>query len=138
MVKANEVVDYVDATRPVKVYWNLHKNCLSVQQDGLVKCHADGISLKNFKTVVNASGRDRVRRENRKNVHAFIKGNVYLKGERPLPFPLCPLAYNPYKDDHWIEKETGKHVDSGEHVQVINRKVLAFGFTYLETREKIL
>lgn len=138
MVKSNEVCEYVDVSRPVKVYWNLHKNCLSVQQDGLVKCHADGISLRDFKAVVSASGRDRVRRENRKNVHAFIKGTLYPKGERPLPFPLYPLAYNPYKNDHWIEKETGKHVDAGEHVQIINRSVLAFGFTYLETKDEIL
>lgn len=84
---------------PVKVYRNLHKSAAngaptySVMQDGLVVAHASGIALTGVQFIVNAAGREKVLREKRKNVHAFVTG--YVARECP-PYTLR-ASYNPYK-----------------------------------------
>ena len=35
----------IDTTRKVFVYKNLHKDCWSIKQDGLVKAHANDVTL---------------------------------------------------------------------------------------------
>lgn len=89
----------IDLTRPVKVYRNLHGSAAhrySVQQGGLVVAHGEQVILSSVKFVVNEAGRQRVLREKRKNVHAFVTGFVcssIIVGEA-LPFRV---SYNPYK-----------------------------------------
>ena len=43
----------INPAKPVKVYWNLHRDCFSVQQDGLVVCHADQVELHVYHPAVN-------------------------------------------------------------------------------------
>jgi hypothetical protein len=74
--KSSEVLDHIDPTKPVFVYRNLHKKCLSVRQGGIVKCHAENVVLMDCEFKVSIKGRDRVRKEGKKNVHAGIKGMV--------------------------------------------------------------
>lgn len=145
-VDAVGVLEHIDVTRPVKVYRNLHKKCLSVQQDGLVRCHTKNISLLYFKTMVNRAGRDKVRLEKRKNVHAFVKGFVLnspadgveymITSGKGLPFSWSEMTYNPYKNDHWTEKETGKHVDSGKFLEIVDNQVWIFDFLYLKDKNE--
>ena len=66
----------IDLKRPVFVYKNLHKDCWSVKQDGLTKAHTNEINMWDCKFQVNAKGRQRVLNEQRKNVHAGIKGYI--------------------------------------------------------------
>ena len=40
---SDEVVPYINVDRPVFVYRNLNFKCLSVMQDGIVRCHVDNI-----------------------------------------------------------------------------------------------
>ncbi len=72
--KSSEVAEHIDPTKRVRVYRNLHKNCFSVKQDGLVRCHADHVTLEDCKFIVSKAGQKRVRDEGRKNVHAFVEG----------------------------------------------------------------
>ena len=72
--KSNEIAQHIDLTKKVRVYRNLHKNCFSVKQDGLVRCHADHVTLRDCKFIVSKAGQKRVRDEGRKNVHAFVEG----------------------------------------------------------------
>ncbi len=44
---------------------------------GLVVAHAKGAALDDAKTIVSQAGRERVFREGRKNVHAYIEGNLH-------------------------------------------------------------
>ena len=55
----------IDESRRVYVYKNLHKNCYSVRQDGLVKMHTDGICLYDAQFRVGKKGRERVLEEGR-------------------------------------------------------------------------
>ena len=62
----------------VRVYWNLHKGRFSVQdyKTGKVIEHRNMIYMTDVKFHVRKGGNQRVRDEGRKNVHAFMIGNL--------------------------------------------------------------
>lgn len=81
----------------VRVYFNLHKKLFSVmdKRTRRVVSHTEHIVLHNVKFIVNENGRQRVLREKKKNVHAFVEGDV-------LDMLVCErvntnVTYNPYK-----------------------------------------
>ena len=79
-----KVVDGVEvAPDRVKVYYNLQKDCLSVidAETGLLYCHAHRVELHNAKFRVQLAGRNRVIKEKRKNVHAYVVGDCHDIGE---------------------------------------------------------
>ena len=67
-----------------EVYRNLHfrdETVYSVRKDGLVEGHAlmvilDGSTAKPVKLAVGPKGNERVREEQRKNVHAVVRGHM--------------------------------------------------------------
>jgi hypothetical protein len=102
------------------VYRNLHKDCFSVKQDGLVRCHADNVTLFNVEFIVSKAGQRRVRDEKKKNVHAFVEGFVvdtreadnYVDGnwsdeqiENGFTHWQCAY-YNPYECDGFMNTTT--------------------------------
>jgi hypothetical protein len=92
------LLDKPDYGRKVQVYRNLHKGCYSVRckKSGRVIYHTDKIYLQDVEFKVSESGRQRVLREKRKNVHAFVEG-VWLP---MLPVTVSTterIRYNPYK-----------------------------------------
>jgi len=94
----------IDKSKPLKVYWNLHRKCYSVQQNGLVVGHTDRIELCDVTFKVSEAGRQRVLKERKKNVHAFVTGYLYDGKEEPnyntRRFPNeIHIVYNPYKYD---------------------------------------
>jgi hypothetical protein len=115
-----QVLEHVDADKPVRVYRNLHKQLISVKQDGLVRCHTDNVVLHFCKFIVSKAGQKRVRDEKRKNVHAYIEGVVVDARETDnlLRFEWSTLYYNPYKTDFWEEYVSGKEVELAEWVDV--------------------
>ena len=97
----------IDFDRKVFVYKNLHKGCWSIKQDGIVKAHADNVTLYQVMMKVNRKGRERVLKEKRKNVHAGIKGYLRLdEFERvwdDLPEDqFDEITYNPYKYSSFV------------------------------------
>jgi hypothetical protein len=93
----------------IEVYWNLHLRCYSVRalegaDKGRVIAHAGALALRDVTFRVGEAGRQRVLRERRKNVHAFVRGVV-------IPFKADPtrydsrrpldVGYNPYKTGHF-------------------------------------
>ena len=93
---------HIDTSRKVFVYKNLHKDCWSVKQDGLVKAHTKSINLWDCSFRVNAKGRAKVLEEKRKNVHAGIVGYI---DENAMTFGTA-VTYNPYKYSTFVEKDT--------------------------------
>lgn len=71
----------------VAVYFNLHRKCYSVRaeegpQKGRVIAHASGVGLHFCTMSVGEAGNRKVRETGKKNVHAFIRGELsYLIGE---------------------------------------------------------
>lgn len=83
--------------RRVRVYRNLHKDCWSVLFKGLVVAHAKTVQLKNVQFIVNRGGQERFLREGRKNVHAFVSGELVALDKFPLTIPSTEVTYNPRK-----------------------------------------
>lgn len=86
--------------RPVQVYFNFHRRCWSVRQRGLVVGHAKSLVLRDVTWRVQPSGRERVRREGKKNVHAYASGWVthliLLDGTEQA------VRYNPYELETFV------------------------------------
>jgi hypothetical protein len=62
----------------VEVYWNLTRNCWSIRDaaTGRIHAHADKVSVRGAQFIVQPAGRKRVLRERKKNVHAFVRGEL--------------------------------------------------------------
>ena len=101
---SDAVLEHIDPTKPVRVYRNLHRKCVSVKQGTLVRCHARNVVLKDCKFIVSEAGQKRVREQGRKNVHAFIEGFVIEErhSNRLGDFGWDTTYYNPYTTDHWV------------------------------------
>jgi hypothetical protein len=92
----------------VEVYWNLHKKCWSVRHKGKVIKHCSCIRLRDVQWVVQPGGQARVRKQGRKNVHAFARGTLQrfdqaLDCHRDEGYQSCiELRYNPYINDSFV------------------------------------
>jgi len=113
---------HIDTSRKVFVYKNLHKDCWSVKQDGLVKAHADDINLWDCSFRVNAKGRAKVLEEQRKNVHAGVIGYID-ENETPMTVGTA-VTYNPYKYASFVEKSTEEPVFWRGHASLTHNKVV--------------
>ena len=89
----------IDESRRVYVYKNLHRNCYSVRQDGLVKMHTDGICLYDAQFRVGKKGRERVLETGVKNVHAGVSGYIDTDWDlqQSPPTNFRSVIYNPKK-----------------------------------------
>jgi hypothetical protein len=111
----------------VMVYYNLHKHTFSVQKNGLVVLHADYVKLKDVEFRVRQGGKEKVRKEKSKNVHAFVIGDlvdycVYPCDDIPEEPTGDIVTYNPYKYDTFVYKETEEPVTTASEVDMINSK----------------
>ena len=106
----------------VEVYWNLRKHTWSVRakKTHLVIDHKDSILLKDAILSVKQGGRNRVLRDQQKNVHAFAIGTV--KELDPI-YNISPLAdnykqviYNPYKYNSFVIADTEEPIYEADHV----------------------
>jgi hypothetical protein len=112
-----------DAPR-VEVYWNLHKKCFSYRLSGGKVTHARSLLLKDVKFAVQPAGRERVLREKKKNVHAFVRGTllyvqnikemedvVYAPGASEVIDNVLyngyAARYNPYEAGHFQVSSIG-------------------------------
>lgn len=119
-----------------KIYRNLNNGKLSIKHPcGKVSGWAKNITLCNVKLIVNEKGRDKVRREKVKSVHAYIEGEILSteKFSRKDANPSIEYAhieytqlsdlgrvlsldnlvvayYNPYTTDFWVNKDTGEEL----------------------------
>lgn len=88
----------------VDVYWNFHKRVFSVRYRGRVIAHATRVFLYGCTFVVQKAGRERVRREGRKNVHAMVRG-VLIPGYDYPHVPVLDVRYNPFRNDTFVTSE---------------------------------
>ena len=98
----------LDDSRKVFIYKNLHKDCWSIKQDGLVKAHVTEISLYSCSFRVNRLGRRRVLREKRKNVHAGASG--WIDSRETFDWndnhpKAQEVTYNPYTYESSVYKQ---------------------------------
>lgn len=95
----------INFNKPVMIYKNLHNGLFSVKQDGLVVAHIESVLLASVSFKVNDSGRNRVIREKKKNVHAFIVGYILNVNNTPMSLLKRSITYNPYKFNYFYFKD---------------------------------
>lgn len=94
----------------VRVYRNLHKDCWSVKDFdsssptyNRVIAHAKEVCLEDASFIVSEAGRQKVRRESRKTVHAYIQGVPCSGSTEVSDFAeVSEVKYNPYRDEGFI------------------------------------
>lgn len=111
----------------VMVYYNLHKHTFSVKLNDRVILHADYVKLGNVEFRVRQGGKEKVRSEKQKNVHAFIIGDLLDYCEFPCEnIPNEPtdkvVTYNPYKYDSFVYKDSEEPIYNAKEVDMINLK----------------
>ena len=115
----------------VKVYYNLNKHTFSVTHDSKVIMYADYVKLKDVEFRVRQGGKEKVRSEKRKNVHAFVIGELIEYSERyskdiPIPSSNDIITYDPYKYDSFVFKNNEQPVFYAKEIDMINLKDKVF------------
>lgn len=118
----------------VEAYYNLHRGCISYRPIGGRVSHAAAITLADATFSVQPAGRERVRREGRKNVHAFVRGLLTGKNEshrnnlastvNAMSRGARRITYNPYLYETFVYADTEEPVfhPAGE-VWIIDQKI---------------
>ena len=117
----------------VQVYYNLHKKCLSVRHKGKVIEHAQEVTLTDARFHVQQAGRERVLKQKRKNVHAYISGKLketfwFTQAPKYIWTAKQHVTYNPYKYKNFVNKKTLKPVASAEVVHISGKRITAGEF----------
>jgi hypothetical protein len=117
-------------------YYNLHRHVWSIkalegQDKGRVIGHSKYVTLRDSKPKVSEAGRQRVLREQRKNVHAGIVGELMLKDVKMFLTegePVDYITYNPYKYSTFVHKDTEQAYTGSEfaYLDADNRTVVVF------------
>ena len=132
----------------VEIYRNLNNGTHSIRRNGKVVKHLQhhqSIFLKDVKFAVQPAGREKVRREGRKNVHAFVRGTVIMPStmncttdEFKEKMPLC-IQYNPYHTDHFgcymLTGETdkkGRPCNAWTHIYEAKLATFTGGYLYAQ------
>lgn len=113
--------------KKVKTYYDVNRHMFSVTYSGIVVLKADYVRLKNVTFLVSEKGKERVRKEGQKNVHAYVTGTLtdYCKNPCeviPEPETGIVITYNPKRDEFFNIRETGKLIYNADEVELINRE----------------
>lgn len=105
----------------VFAYRNLHRECWSLKAldgpfRGKVIAHADAIGLHTAAFMVNETGRQRVIKNRRKNVHAGIIATIAIDMTYEGYMPT--IHYNPYQCGDFIHGVNGDVVLSALYVHL--------------------
>ena len=103
-----------------RLYWNLHKKKWSLQnrQTGRVQQHVTAYTMYDAKFVVRPAGQAKVRREGKKNVHAFAVGTGGFRDGIATCLSGRPVTYNPYVNDTFVFADTGEPVTEVQAISV--------------------
>jgi len=111
----------------VHVYWNIQKKLWSIRHKGIVIEHSRAVTLSNCVFVVQQGGRDRVLKEKRKNVHAYVKGiPTYDDIHFEAIDHMIKISYDPYKCNHFYDVKNGNKIVSADYAVF-----LAYGKVYI-------
>ena len=130
----NRRADFIPKGR-VQVYYNLHKKCLSIRHKGKVIEHAREVTLTDARFHVQPAGRERVLREKKKNVHAYVSGKLkesfwFIQSPKYIWTAKQRVTYNPYKYKNFVNEETLEPVASAEVVHISGKRITAGDFDW--------
>lgn len=100
----------------IRIYFNLHKRLFTIQtkrpNGWRVSHHAEAVTISLPRFKVSEAGRQRVLRQKRKNVHAFIEGELSTLDWSAFAEDMEGISYNPYKAGTFVNRENGQPVFS--------------------------
>lgn len=110
----------------VFVYYNLHRKLWSVkalegENKGKVIAHRHEVVLQKPKPKVSEAGRQRVIREQRKNVHAGLVGEWF--DQKILQAEGDTITYNPYKYTSFVYADNEQPFTGASLAMMQDRKV---------------
>jgi hypothetical protein len=113
----------------VFVYFNLHRKVFSVKalegaSKGRVVAHLPQVSLTDAVFKVSEAGRQRVLREQRKNVHAGVVGYLSEIPETDID-TMTAVTYNPYLYSSFVTLADQLPVSTARRVVLQNKKIFA-------------
>ncbi|MFD1736095.1 hypothetical protein ACFSCX_05905 [Bacillus salitolerans] len=103
----------------VDCYRNLHHGGFSIREakSGKVLAHADQVTLSDCRFIVQQTGRRKTVEEQKKRVHAFVRGK-FVHADQPRTEEMSRVIYyNPYTNEHFIDAETKEIV---EHAPIVH------------------
>lgn len=130
--------------KDVDVYYNINKECLSIKSRGgsdkgkvITHCHA--VVVESPRYIVQPAGNKRVRKEKRKNVHAFVRGYMHgftkkfneenmkvldffnsIKAQR-----VYAVTYDPYKNIAFALRHNGKAIQESRWALIYDKLIYA-------------
>ena len=120
------VIDGCELKRGQKVqmYRNLHKDTFSIRDAKTKRVIAYGnhVKLSNVRMNVQKSGREKVRREKRKHIHAFITGIYEGNDQIDINKSWELIYYNPYTTETFIKIATGEPTFNANRAYLSNGK----------------
>jgi hypothetical protein len=118
----------IDSSKPVRVFKNSKHGCYNIMQNGKIKASAKQIWLKDVEFLVRESGRQRMLRERRKNIHAYVVGELLDFVHPEDAKTLARLegrnaTYNPYRFSSFVDRETEAPLKTANMAQLDERGV---------------
>lgn len=117
----------------VLVAYHLYKQCFSIRdaKSKRILGYADQIVIHNVKFIVHQSGRMKVLKERKKNVHAYVKGQFRfcLQDLDQKENFMHEAYYNPYKTYAFVDKETAEWIEHVDIARCVDRKVYYANFS---------
>jgi len=119
----------IDHDKPVRVFKNWKHGCYNIIQNGRLEASAKQVRLIDVEFRVRESGRERMLRDQRRNVHAFAIGHlmdfVHPSEHRDLEhMPGRGMYYDPYQFASFVDRETQEPVESARFVQLDEQGVI--------------
>ncbi|MDB2481692.1 hypothetical protein N9W84_00835 [bacterium] len=122
----------------VKVYFNLHKKLFSVvalegEDKGRVINHVSSIDLSMPIFRVQKAGRERVLKEKKKNVHAYVMGYICdLKSDTEIEnIEWVKATYNPYKYSSFVSVKDENAIRTCRYARLSLKKGLMVSGDYI-------
>ena len=98
----------------VKVWFNLHRRDWTVKCGDVPVWHADAVRLVGVVFKVSEAARQKVLRDRRRSVHAYMAGAWRPAGAPPAG--AVRVSYNPYRGGSFYRCDDGRDVSAADEV----------------------
>jgi len=114
------------------LYRNLHTGGFSIKQKGLVCARGHVVTMKNVEFKVNAAGSAKAKKEQQRNVHAYMVADNFevckvlasgLENLLKTVDDMLEITYHPYSDDKFVVKSTNEPIEFAQYAIAVNGKV---------------
>lgn len=113
----------IDYQRPVRVFVNPARNCYTIMQGFRVLASARQVRLRDATFTVRESGRQKMLRDGKRTVHAWIVGTLvdYTHNDEGRELDVLDgrrVGYNPHRAGHFMDREDQSPVTEATLVQL--------------------